>query len=82
MEPSLPQPLVTAVDSQPAEDNPDSHNPDSLGFKRSSSSLRMQQFEVGDLVKVECKGKPWYGVIRWIGSLPNVEGSSAGIEMV
>ena len=57
-------------------------SPPVLGFKRSSSSPRMQQFEVGDLVKVECKGKPWYGVIRWIGSLPNVEGSSAGIEMV
>ena len=57
-------------------------SPSVQGFKRSSSSPRMQQFEVGDLVKVERKGKMWYGVIRWIGSLPNVEGSSAGIEMV
>ena len=59
-----------------------SDSPPVQGIMRSSSSPRMQQFEVGDVVKIERKGKPWYGVIRWIGNLPNVEGSSAGIEMV
>ena len=61
---------------------PSGSSPPVQSFKRSSSSPRMQQFEVEDVVKVERKGKPWYGVIRWIGNLPNVEGSSAGIEMV
>ena len=41
------------------------------------------RFEVGHVVKVERKPKrPWYGVIKWIGNLPNVPGLCAGIEMV
>ena len=39
-------------------------------------------FEVGDLVKVEQKDSPWYGVIRWIGQLPGNLKCIAGIEMV
>ena len=39
-------------------------------------------FEVGDVVKVEQKQSPWYGVIRWIGQLPRSSKSIAGIEMV
>ena len=39
-------------------------------------------FEVGDVVKVEQKESPWYGVIRWIGQLPGSSESIAGIEMV
>jgi len=39
-------------------------------------------FEVGDMVKVEQKQSPWYGVIRWIGQLPTSSKSIAGIEMV
>ena len=39
-------------------------------------------FEVGDLVMVEQKGSPWYGVIRWIGQLPIGPKIIAGIEMV
>ena len=39
-------------------------------------------FEVGDLVKVEQKQSPWYGVIRWIGQLPRSSKSIAGIETV
>ena len=39
-------------------------------------------FEVGDLVKVEQKDSPWYGVIRWIGQLPTGPEYIAGIEMV
>lgn len=40
------------------------------------------EFEVGDLVKVEHKPKPWYGVIKWIGDLSGVSGTVAGVEMV
>ena len=39
-------------------------------------------FEMGDMVKVEPKGLPWYGVIRWIGQLPGSSKRIAGIEMV
>ena len=39
-------------------------------------------FEVGDLVMVEQKGSPWYGVICWIGQLPIGPKIIAGIEMV
>ena len=39
-------------------------------------------FEVGDMVKVESKGSPWYGVVRWIGQLPGSSKCIAGIEMV
>ena len=39
-------------------------------------------FEVGDLVKVEHKDSPWYGVIHWIGQLPGSSKRIAGIEMV
>ena len=40
------------------------------------------KFEVGDMVMVEQKESPWYGVIRWIGQLPGNPKSIAGIEMV
>ena len=41
-----------------------------------------RRFEVGDLVKVEPKGSPWYEVIHWIGQLPGSSKRIAGIEMV
>ena len=44
--------------------------------------LADRPFEVGDMVKVEPKGSPWYGVIRWIGQLPGSSKHIAGIEMV
>ena len=41
------------------------------------------KFEVGDTVKVERGSSlPWYGVIKWIGKIPNVPKLIAGIEMV
>lgn len=59
-----------------------SNSPPVQSFKRSSSSPKMRQFEVGDLVKVEGAKKTLYGVLKWIGSIPGVEGTLAGIEMV
>ena len=44
--------------------------------------LADRPFEVEDVVKVEPKGSPWYGVIRWIGQLPGSSKRIAGIEMV
>ena len=51
-------------------------------IKRAISSPTKTKFEVGDVVKVEHKPKPWYGVVKYIGDIPNVPGRCAGIEMV
>lgn len=47
-----------------------------------SPRIADRPFEVGDMVKVERKESPWYGVVRWIGQLPGRAIISAGIEMV
>ena len=42
-----------------------------------------QGFEVGDMIQVDRHDStPWYGVIRWIGTLAGNITLSAGIEMV
>ena len=49
----------------------------------SPKAKRLPTFEVGDVVKVESfEPRPWYGVIRWIGSIKNPLDKVAGIEMV
>ena len=50
----------------------------------SPKAKRLPTFEVGDVVKVELalQPRPWYGVIRWIGSIKNSLDKVAGIEMV
>ncbi len=41
------------------------------------------KFEVGDMIQVDRPDSaPWYGVVRWIGTLPGSSCPSAGIEMV
>ena len=48
--------------------------------KKNSTGSR---FEVDSLVKVEREGKPWYGVIKWMGRIPDLsEAMFAGIQMV
>ena len=40
-------------------------------------------FEVGDMIQVDRPDSvPWYGVIRWIGTLAGTTTLSAGLEMV
>ena len=40
-------------------------------------------FEVGDMIQVDRPDSaPWYGVIRWIGTLPGRNNLFAGLEMV
>ena len=40
-------------------------------------------FEIGDMIQVDRPDSaPWYGVIRWMGTLPGGSSLSAGIEMV
>ena len=42
-----------------------------------------EAFEVGDCIQVDRPDSaPWYGVIKWIGTLPGSNAPSAGIEMV
>ena len=44
---------------------------------------RSSGFEVGDMIQVDRPDSaPWYGVIRWMGTLPGGSSLSAGIEMV
>ena len=51
-------------------------------LSRQKAEVRTE-FEVGDTVKVERgSSSPWYGVIKWIGEIPNVPKLTAGIEMV
>ena len=41
------------------------------------------QFEVGDMIQVDRPDSaPWYGVIRWMGTLPGSSIQIAGIDMV
>ncbi len=41
------------------------------------------RFEIGDMIQVDRPDSaPWYGVVRWIGTLPRSICLSAGIEMV
>lgn len=40
-------------------------------------------FEINDVIQVDrLESAPWYGVIRWIGTLPGQTTLSAGLEMV
>ena len=41
-----------------------------------------KEFEVEDVVKVDHDPNPWYGVIKWVGSIPDLPEKVAGIEMV
>ena len=41
------------------------------------------EFEIDDMIQVDRPDSaPWYGVIRWIGTLPGNTTLLAGIEMV
>ena len=37
------------------------------------------QFTIGSLV---CVGEPLYGVIQWVGTVPDFTGTIAGVELV
>ena len=49
-----------------------------------ASSHSVGTFEVGDCIRVDRPDSaPWYGVIRWIGTLPGTSAAPlAGMEMV
>ena len=59
-------------------------SPQEKDFKKGSHHQNVEkEFEVGDTVKkVSLDPFPWYGVIKWIGQLPDVPERTAGIEMV
>ena len=41
------------------------------------------QFTIGSMVCIDIqKGDPLYGVIKWIGTIPDFNGAIAGLEMV
>ena len=49
-----------------------------------SEPSAVKKFEVDDCIKVErANAAPWYGVVKWLGELPEIPGKLvAGIEMV
>ena len=49
---------------------------------RRNSEPTAVEFELGQVVKVNHKSKPWYGVIKYIGPVQNCPGTFAGLEMV
>ena len=59
-----------------------SDSPTVSACARSNSEPTAMEFELGQVVKVDHKPKPWYGVIKYIGPVPNCPGTFAGLEMV
>jgi len=48
----------------------------------SPRSLSSQRFEAGDMICIRGVEDKGGGVIRWVGTLPDVDGPIAGLEMV
>ena len=42
--------------------------------------VQLAELDVGSCVQIS--DPPQYGVIRWIGELPNIQGYVAGVELV
>ena len=64
-----------------------SNSPTAAEFAKNSETSPIKagvssSFEVGQVVKVDRKPKPWYGVIKYIGPVTDCPGTSAGVEMV
>ena len=48
-----------------------------------SPSASCSQFAIGSKVVVKnAYGPPMYGVLKWLGQLPNIKGEYAGVELV
>ena len=72
-----------SVDSNPMSPSGAVAGEVSNSTQSSSTGLNEGAFEVGDLVQVyRPDSAPWYGVIKWIGTLPGTSAQLAGIEMV
>ena len=48
----------------------------------SALDLGLESIEIGTLVSLKSDGIPIYGVVRWIGCLPESDLEMAGIELV
>ena len=58
-------------------------SPTTSSFSYTSDASATCMFEVDDMIQVDrTYPAPWYGVIRWIGTLPGYTTLSAGLEMV
>ena len=72
-----------SVDSMPMSPSGAVAGEVSNSSKSSSTGLNEGVFEVGHLVQVDRPDSaPWYGVVKWIGTLPGASALLAGIEMV
>ena len=87
--PSYTEPTPTQATSSQAAKKPypqhskelESHQEDSKPSRPSKSSSSFP-FEIGSTVIVHTHKSSYYGVIKWLGMLPNVQDLMAGIELV
>ena len=59
-----------------------SDSPTVSDSERKNSEPTAIEFELGQVVKVDHKPKPWYGVIKYIGPIHNCPGIFAGLDLV
>ena len=78
---SLAFPEPSSKDAGRLSSSTSSFSPAKCSKGNSSSPMR-KEFEVEDVVKVDHDPNPWYGVIKWVGSIPDLPEKVAGIEMV
>ena len=84
--PTSPSSSSSVPDSQPltpvtSTDSASTVERDSPA-KSSLASPKVTHVSVGDMVMVEQKHSPWYGVVRWIGKLAGNDKTIYGVEMV
>ena len=83
-----PQPNPQPISSQQLDPpHPDHFSADPVGAQGSvaftpppQQGVQRGELDVGSAVQVS--DPPRYGVIRWIGELPNIQGYVAGVELV
>lgn len=87
--PAPPQPNPQPISSQQLDPpHPDHFSADPVGAQGTvayapppqQGKVQLAELDVGSAVQVS--DPPRYGVIRWIGELPNIQGTVAGVELV
>ena len=68
------------LSSPPPPDTPPPTDPSTDPLHQSSPS---HQFTIGSMVCLDVqKGEPLYGVLQWVGTVPDFNGTIAGVELV
>ena len=79
-----PHPSSQPTPPQPWDPHQNQFFPDQAPFAFASSSQQgqVQLGELGVGSTVQISDPPRYGVIKWLGELPNIQGVVAGVELV